>query len=102
MKDSDVLRAARQMLLSQDKDYICHAIEWVDHASCEQKEDLPGWVLAMLAPHVSYERWLLYTHPKLWGDTPQPERSGKARQARLAWLDWMIAECEKEEVNGLT
>jgi hypothetical protein len=90
--DANILRAARKRIERKKNDHICYAIDKVKIGTVEQKTKLLRWIMSMLAPHFHYGKWLLAT-----GHENDKESS---RAGRLAWLDWMIAECEKEQSNG--
>ncbi len=96
MKDSQILEAARWLIESGEQDYICYAIEDavprpISSKHIIQVKSLTRWVRKMLYPLTGYDEWLLFQGYSY-------SRSDK-RQGRLAWLDWMIAECEKAEIK---
>lgn len=94
-KDSDILRAARKRIALYKRDHLCSAINDVRKGTVEQKTALLDWIEAMLQGALSYGAWLKANHPEMF--TKMLHTKGSFRQGRLAWVDWMIAECEKEE-----
>lgn len=96
MKDSEILRKAREMIASNRQTYICYAIWAVRLRNpSNQKQKLCDWVHVMLRGDATYSGWI-YTH--------YPRKATKMdfvqyREGRLQWLDWMIAECEKAEAK---
>ena len=98
MKDSEVLRTVRHLIANGTCHYICHAIDHVGRRSSQAKS-LIKWVESMLgggsalglAP--SYGDWLReHGYVCTWA---------ACAQGRLAWLDWMIDYCEKEEAKDV-
>jgi hypothetical protein len=97
MKDSEVLRKARELIDSEKESYICYAIShvtkgayWAYTSDTKQAKSLHAWIYKMLGGSQTYATWAC----KTTGRWPSPR---DARKSRLAWLDWMIAYCEKEE-----
>ena len=87
------LRLARPMIESGREKYICCALAIVPsrypllEAAAVRVQ---RWIGATLGPYVAYEQLVCET---ILGYCPSPER---ARLGRLAWIDWMISELEKE------
>lgn len=99
MKDSEILKAARQIIKEGKKRFICMAIaSVVSDAKSKQAIALYAWIQHMLGDYSYYDTWLKFNHPDVYND----DRAYLSyfREARLAWLDWMIAYCEEEEANG--
>jgi hypothetical protein len=94
MKDSELLRRVHSKVRTYNHIFICRAIDSI-RAPMEQKQSLIQWVMQMLAGYYTYNDWLRYQHPKRYAKM----RLGDFKYARLAWLDWMIAYCEKEEAK---
>jgi len=97
--DADILRAARKRIALKKSDQLCYAIDRTKVGTVEQKTKLMRWIQKMLYPHCNYSVWLRDKHPDKfkelsgWGE-------GRLREGRLAWINWMINECEKESDNG--
>lgn len=94
MKDSEVLKKVKKQIENQRHIYICNALQDVAAPSW-QKYSLRRWVQYMLGRHHTYQDWLAASHRKVWRNMIFENY----RQARLQWLDWMIAECEKAEAK---
>lgn len=103
LKDSDILRKARRLIESFKVDHVCVAIgQAAGRRHRERGNRLVAWVEKMLGGHLYYSWWLKSEHPdvhkQLWEMWQTNGRRGSPwRAGRLNWLDWMIAECEKEE-----
>lgn len=95
VKDSEILRAARRRIELYQRDYICYAINDVCMGTVKQKTALMRWVQDMLQGSYTYSSWLRVYHPDI--HTQMFHTKGSFRKGRLAWLDWMIEQCEKEE-----
>lgn len=99
MKDSEVLKGARLRIACGEADFVCYAI---DTDEPMQKARLEDWVCSMLTNnHISYSGWLMKNHFKFYLKNVYPNGNhvDVCRAGRLAWLDWMIAYCEKEEAG---
>lgn len=93
MKDSEILEAAKHDI---NRGYrICYAIGCVTDASKNQRLALIAWVAHMLGNAPYYETWMTKHHPIL-RRTMSPIQF---QQARLVWMDWMIAQCLQEEAK---
>jgi hypothetical protein len=120
LKMSTVLRLAREYIESGKKRYLCESINAVYRDNVEQIESyfvrsllmeytgrLTDWIDDMLTEEHAYlEGWLITNCKEYrvmwtgrWDDMPTEERAdvfAKLKTTRLAWIDWMIAELEKE------
>lgn len=104
MKDSEILLSARRLIESNRERYICLAILAVSKIERQtvhrQVLKLQRWVRSMLDSDLhSYDGWLARHKPGLYALTTANHAyyEIRVRQARLAWIDWMIAECVKAE-----
>jgi hypothetical protein len=95
MKDSAILRYAHKRIALERDYFVCRAIRNT-RGPIEQKAKLIGWVMKMLNGFPTYSEWMRSRHRKE-ACIMTPENY---KQGRLQWLDWMITECEREEVNG--
>lgn len=95
MKDSDVLREVRRDIESGTK-FICWAIR-ASSGTKKQRDALIAWVETMLGHHTHYGSWLMEKLPEF---TFTDDYEQITKKGRLAWLDWMIAYCEKEEAEA--
>lgn len=99
VKDSDILKAARKNIAEGESILICSAIDDCAFAPYSQRESLRMWIESMLGNCETYGTWLRENRPKTWEE--ERIKPDGFRPGRLAWLDWMIAECEKAEAaNG--
>lgn len=97
VKDSDILKEARRRIAEYEASRVCYAIGGV--GTLTQRNRLYAWIRKMLDGRIYYEDWLR-AHHREFADQVGIESASDielARPGRLAWLDWMIAECEKEE-----
>lgn len=103
MKDSEFLRRARELLAKTECGHnsgLCMAIRAIrvthETATTEkQMKSLLEWVEVSLEGRLWVQCWLLSKiGPKRYWAEFSLE---KLRETRLAWLDWMIMECEKNE-----
>lgn len=92
--DSVVLHRAKGHLKRRER-FICHAIQ-ATRVPQKQKDSLCDWVRNMLQGHVTYESWIHQHHREVYWKMEGLD----THNARLQWLDWMIAYCEKEEAKG--
>lgn len=90
MKDSEFLVIVREKIRNRTYTHICFAIQSVN-APQYQRMRLIAWIESMLGSNNTYLRWLLFNNYSTGGGAPY--------YGRLAWLDWMIAECEKNEAQ---
>jgi len=78
-----------------ENNYICSALHAVSEDYPDMSEEvqyLKTWVQKMLGSCGTLESWLRESRIHL-NPIDHPE---KLRVTRLAWIDWMIAELEKE------
>ena len=93
MKDSEILRDVRFRIWSGTY-YICWALNDTKLGSHKQRSSLKEWVVWMLQGEQSLNSWL-QKHKSI----PIDVSASRIKATRLAWLDWMIAYCEKEEAE---
>ena len=99
MKDSEILREVKKYLptVSHDHRYICWAIRALDLGTIEQQGELIKWInFASRAPMFTLgdlKLWVRYYHPEF------KRTDENMLKLRMKWLDWMIAECEKDEAK---
>lgn len=95
MKDSQVLRLAKNHLIYRGTEFICIAIDQVTMAPLKQRVRLKAWIRTLLfveGHHCStYCAWLRHNYPKY-----KNVRYDEALPGRLSWLDWMITTLESE------
>lgn len=119
MKDSELLKKMREVYTSKTAtDYnggevsfgLCRLIMRFginNGIEYNQWSSLSKWVLSMTGRHSGLGDWLYsngyitdkeYDHLYFRWHTPLgKELKTKLFNTRIAWLDWMIAECEKAE-----
>lgn len=108
MKKSDILLTARGLIQRKTKDTISTALIGVailSPGAAPQIAELHRWIDEMMGGAFTYERWLWKFHPAFAEahDVPKfnvfsVERGYDiCREARLAWLDWMIEIHRKDE-----
>lgn len=101
-----VLREARKLVDFCIKDSVCSAIYAVsgeEYATPNPRSIRAGrylrrWVMSMLSPNVSLFGWLGRRGipvNTMYDENPDMMRE-QLRVTRLAWIDWMINELEKE------
>ena len=88
-----ILEQAKGRILSYEREFICHAILY-DYGYNTAREYLANWVMSMIYPYTTYEDWLRAN--KHIGILDAATYPLKMRRSRAAWLDWMIAELQKE------
>jgi hypothetical protein len=93
MKDSEILREAKKGI-ENGTHYICWAIQDVD-AQWQRKRSLIDWVMHMLKFCGTYESWMGNFHTKTYNKMGHDD----FKEGRMQWLNWMIAECEKQEAQ---
>ncbi len=88
MTDAEVLKRVRKTIAKSNSVYcfICHQINF-EGDTVNQINSLKMWISTMLGSAVTYQNWL----------AEEGFLASKTAiiQGRLAWLDWMIAECER-------
>jgi hypothetical protein len=106
IKDSDILKEARKHIEQDKYIVLCVAIR-NSFRYCgviERHAKLIAWIEKMLGPHFYYSHWLKANHPAFYHKQYRKWKMGGRcgspwKEGRLAWLDWMIAECEREETQ---
>jgi len=95
VKDSEILKEARRLIVDGQWRWICGAITYCGLGTKRQRWLLTAWINQMLGLHAYYDEWLRENHRGAWETLRL--HNNCFREGRLAWLDWMIAECEKAE-----
>jgi hypothetical protein len=100
MKDSEILKNARELIAAGKEDSVCDAITACSSRpgiQINQGEILITWAKGMLEGLDTLSIWLLEKH----GIHCHFDNSidGPIRNLRLRWLDWMIQYCELEEAG---
>jgi len=95
MKNSIYLKKVKKLYLSHYSEFLCICIAGANE-NIAQTRNIEQWVYKMLGGRATYEIWLTNNGID-WDDIHKNQ--DKVRQGRLAWLDWMIAYCEKEEAE---
>ena len=91
LRMATALRLARPMIESGQERFICRALYIISRQYPLLRSAIAWakvWIADMLYPHGAYESWA-------W-DIGHYPTSDEARLARLAWIDWMVEELEKE------
>lgn len=100
MKDSEILKAAKGLIESGKHVFICFALDQVadDYADASHRsvQGLLRWVGALLGTSESLDDWL-HDRYNTWRGDDDVDYFKRTRITRLAWLDWMIAQCEEQE-----
>jgi hypothetical protein len=109
IKDSDILKVAREFIRTEKEDYVCFAIESAAeelHAE-GSVESLTDWSLVMLGTHSYLEQWLSRNVPEFnkmkadsildLTDASENKLRNKVRETRLAWMSWMIKNQKQRE-----
>lgn len=91
-----LLQKARKMIEEDGQSLICFAIDAAENQTTGNGQSyyLKEWVRSMLGPCNTYLVWVKVHHPDLLYAVPFDERFKKAKEGRLAWLDWMIGELQ--------
>jgi hypothetical protein len=101
MKDSEILKVARDLIASDKEIHVCRAIDKIDDKDMSlypQCESLRVWIRSMMGECIVLEEWINQYHPSLYDeDIDWDLYTAKRKSTRLAWLDWMITYCENEE-----
>lgn len=91
----DMLRAARQDIKLRRRGGICHALWREVPVGRRNRRELIvyliAWISNMLGSHAYLEGWLGERH-HIGHEVPV----ATCWQHRLAWIDWMVAELERE------
>ena len=93
LRMATALRLARPLIEYRVEEFLCHALDYVGRRHPTLKNasaEAQRWVRGMIAPYFTYNSWvhILTDGVGLTED--------EARLGRLAWIDWMISELEKE------
>lgn len=110
--ERELLVGARKILVSKADEYVCYGISITAGAltsgmatwSPRSKDvhaaalRLSQWIYAQIRPGVYYDMWMERTHREQWEATPPKERAKRARDARVRWIDWMIAKIDEDLV----
>lgn len=102
----ELLREARNLIDLYAESSVCAAIyvaSGEEYATPDPKRIRAGrylkrWVMAMISPNVSIFGWLEHRGIPIcamYDKNPDKVRE-RLRVTRLAWIDWMINELEKE------
>lgn len=94
MKDSEVFQAAQWHIKYGGETFICHALRR-SSTDVAQVKRLQRWVMHCLGHFQSYRAWMIHYYPTLASSMTPSD----FQKARLRWVDWFIAECQKEEVT---
>ena len=91
-----LLKRARQLVKDNHHSMICFAIGRAEREAVGngQSHYLQEWIQSMLGPYDTYSEWVRHNHPRLYEGLTYEQRVEKAKQARLAWIDWMIGELQ--------
>lgn len=91
-----LLQKARKMIEEDRPSLICSAIDAAENQTTGNGQSyyLKEWVRSMLGPCDTYMVWVKVHHPDLFYAVPCDELYKKAKEGRLAWLDWMIGELQ--------
>lgn len=92
-----LLRKARKFVATEERNLICLALDLAEHHTVGNGQSyyLKAWIHGMLGSCDTYLEWIKVYHPKLFDAVPFDERVKKAKEGRLAWIDWMIQEVQK-------
>lgn len=113
MKDGEVLHKVRAYIANNDASchlMICPSIfrhyNGRHLGSRAQRNRLTNWITSMLCGERCLENWLYVRTDHITGKEVRYGRWRKStlqnlKATRLAWLDWMIAECEKAEASEI-
>lgn len=97
--DAEILRHVRKRIAGRRSNMICFALDRVRIGTVEQKTSLKRWIEKMLDGYLTYGAWLHAHHREFSAPLMGKGNTGRL-PGRLAWLDWMIEQCEKEKGNG--
>lgn len=99
----EVLCKVRSRIKNDENVFICFALNSVLRYAPKAKRGaysrivpkIKAWVVAAIAPHSSYGEWVDANYPRLTSEArTEGAFTDKAKEARLAWLDCMIAHPE--------
>lgn len=109
MKDFEILKKVRYNIENSiGSAHICFQLDQIEANDKEMRtqiRSLKRWISSMLGGDTfTYGEWLASRSPYVKQLLPQTVNGDVkeeyyiiCRQGRLAWLDWMIAYCEREE-----
>ncbi len=95
----ELLIEARKRISENWNTFICAAIQEAEEARRGEDRQwgyfnasyaLRLWIADMLLPYSTYDNWVRYEHKQLWLDLLVFELNEKAREGRLAWIEWML------------
>lgn len=91
-----LLQKARKFVATGERNLICYALDLAEHLTVGNGQSyyLKKWIHDMLGSCDTYLEWVKVYHPKLFDAVPFDERFKKAKEGRLAWIDWMIGELQ--------
>lgn len=106
MKDSELLRKSRHLIATKEHNAICASISYAAGTpNTPQARSLQVWIQSMLGNHSYLNSWLeengYIIRKRDYNELgyATPETYDKLRATRLAWLDWMIEQCEIAEAK---
>ncbi len=91
----ELLIEARRRIEEYQNNFICAAILDAENdrdAYARASLSLREWIMDLLLPYTTYDNWVRHEHDSLMRNTPLRERKEKAREGRLAWIDWMLTQ----------
>lgn len=97
-----LLTKARQYIKNNHCRGVCRAIQYADdYSDSKAANQLKDYINRVLGYRNAYlETWLRDMRPKyLW---PDMFDGGYAKEARLQWVDWMIARLQEDIAAGDT
>ena len=92
-----LLKSAKNKLKRYEEKYICDAIAMSERnmqgtqVGINMDFYLREWVMSGLGGYVTYGQWLTNKYPK---KVTSSTFTYQVRQARIAWVEWMINELE--------
>lgn len=89
----ELLIEARKRISENQHTFICAAILDAENDRDDYERaslSLRSWIMYMLTPYTTYDNWVRHEHDSLMRNTPLWERNEKAREGRLAWIEWML------------
>lgn len=104
----ELLIEARRRIKEIQNTFICAAIQEAEEV--RRGEDIEWdyfrasyalrfWIAELLAPYSTYDNWIRREHLPLVQAHGFWEVNEKAREARLAWIDWMLEQDLGKIVN---
>lgn len=113
----ELLVGARALIEDRTQIYVCIAISTVISGKARPHptgyrvppsipdryfradDALDAWIESQLKGCTYYERWMEKYHNEQWNAVPSGQHAEYAREARLRWIDWMIAQIDRSLVN---